>query len=143
MIERDYRSELELGLKALFGEHFLSYELRQERGAIPIFMLGQLGPMSVGGDMPEYTLIVNIDMNVTAYLKPNRLSHEDITIGNHGPISIDQYQDCTRARIVMRTTYKCHDLDDFLNIFKDKTWGKFDKEFTQQLEVKLDTGEDD
>jgi len=37
----------------------------------------------------------------------------------------------------MRLEYVTNDLDSFLDILRDKTWGKFEKEFTEQLEAKL------
>jgi hypothetical protein len=71
------------------------------------------------------------------------LTKENINLGPYGPISMHKTQDLELDKVVMRLDYSVNDLNDFLDVLRDKTWGKYEREFTKQLEDKLKDQADD
>jgi hypothetical protein len=132
---RDYRGEIEQGLKLLFGDALVSYELYSERQHAMLLMSNP--PQQVGGSL-TYRLSVQVNYNVSDHLRGLTITKESINLGEYGPHSVSETQEFGRGKIVMRVEYATGDLDGFLDALKDKTWGKFDREFTKQLEDKLD-----
>jgi len=127
--------ELDQGLKLLFGEALVSYDLRSERTGAMLLMSNP--PQQVGGAI-TYRLSVQVNYNVSERLKGLTITRESINLGKYGPHAVSETQEFGIGKIVMRVEYATDDLDGFLDAIKDKTWGKFDREFTKQLEDKLD-----
>lgn len=121
----------------LFGDGLVSFDLEQDCNSFPVFMIGHSSPVGMSTGNPNYTLHVQVHINVSDRLKGMNITRHDLTIGHYGPVRYSESQEYGRGKIIMRLEYVTNDLDGFLDILRDKTWGKFEKEFTEQLEAKL------
>lgn len=119
----------------MFGDGLVSFDLQQEHTMIPLFTMA--GGMHQTMGRINYTLHVQVDINVSDRLKGMNITRSELAIGNYGPMRYSESQEYGRGKIIMRLEYITNDLDGFLDTLKDKTWGKFEKEFTEQLEAKL------
>ena len=128
---RDHLTELKRGLEIMFGENLKSFELKHDD--IPTYAMGSRTFQRLAS---RYTLSVQVDINISDMLKEERISaltKVDFNI-EHSSISMSHIQDYSKGKVVMRLEYVTQDLNAFLDSIKDKTWGKYEQQFTDNLE---------
>jgi len=53
----------------LFGDGLVSFDLEQDRNSFPVFMIGRSSPVGMSTSNPNYTLHVQVHINVSDRLK--------------------------------------------------------------------------
>lgn len=92
---------------------------------------------------PKAELSIRLRVSIADYLRRYQasalyISDDALRIGPYSPDSIQRFQEPQSAHYVMDVVYRVHDFQDFEGHLKKKVHDKFDTEFTEQLESKLD-----